>query len=66
MGYFMKMLWRDREKCEDFVHDLFSKIINVTNKEEIYALFDFSVSEYWQTHYQFDIISLKKKKKFKK
>lgn len=27
MGYFMRMLWRDREKAEDFVHDLFSKII---------------------------------------
>lgn len=27
MGYFMRMLWRDREKAEDFVHDLFAKII---------------------------------------
>ena len=26
-GYFMKMLARDKEKCEDMVHDLFSKII---------------------------------------
>lgn len=27
MGYFMRMLWRDREKAEDFIHDLFAKII---------------------------------------
>lgn len=27
LGYFMRMLWRDREKAEDFVHDLFAKII---------------------------------------
>lgn len=26
-GYFMKMLARDKEKCEDMVHDLFAKII---------------------------------------
>ena len=26
-GYFMNMLWRDKEKAEDFVHDLFAKII---------------------------------------
>lgn len=26
-GYFMNMLWRDREKAEDFVHDLFAKLI---------------------------------------
>lgn len=26
-GYFMKMLSRDKEKCEDMVHDLFAKII---------------------------------------
>ena len=26
-GYFMKMLARDKEKCEDMVHDLFANII---------------------------------------
>ena len=26
-GYFMKLLARDQEKCEDMVHDLFTKII---------------------------------------
>lgn len=28
MHYFMRMLWKDREKAEDFVHDLFTKFIN--------------------------------------
>ena len=27
LGYFMRMLWRDREKAEDFVHDIFAKIV---------------------------------------
>jgi RNA polymerase sigma-70 factor, ECF subfamily len=27
-GYFYKMLWSDREKAEDFMHDLFVKIID--------------------------------------
>ncbi len=28
LQYFMRMLWKDREKAEDFVHDFFAKIIN--------------------------------------
>ena len=27
MGYFFRKLWKDREKAEDFVHDLFAKIV---------------------------------------
>ena len=27
LGYFIRMLWKDREKAEDFVHDIFAKII---------------------------------------
>ena len=27
LGYFMRMLWKDREKAEDFVHDIFAKIV---------------------------------------
>jgi RNA polymerase sigma-70 factor (ECF subfamily) len=27
LAYFARMLWKDREKAEDFVHDLFAKII---------------------------------------
>jgi RNA polymerase sigma-70 factor (ECF subfamily) len=26
-GYFQNLLWRDKEKAEDFVHDLFAKLI---------------------------------------
>lgn len=25
LGYFISKLWRDREKSEDFVHDIFAK-----------------------------------------
>ncbi|MFN5030790.1 MAG: RNA polymerase sigma factor [Flavobacteriia bacterium] len=27
-SYFMRMLWRDKEKSEDFLHDLFAKIVH--------------------------------------
>lgn len=27
LGYFIRMLWKDREKSEDFVHDIFAKIV---------------------------------------
>lgn len=27
LNYFFRMLWKDKEKAEDFVHDLFAKII---------------------------------------
>lgn len=27
LGYFMRMLWKDREKAEDFMHDIFAKIV---------------------------------------
>lgn len=27
VNYFMRMLWRDKEKAEDFLHDLFAKLI---------------------------------------
>ncbi len=28
ISYFMRMLWRDREKAEDFLHDLFTKLVH--------------------------------------
>lgn len=28
ISYFMRMMWRDREKAEDFLHDLFTKLIH--------------------------------------
>jgi len=46
--------------------NLFSKIIEAKTLGEFYHLFDISVSEYWQTHYQFDKTSPKKKKMFSK
>ncbi|MDI1256491.1 MAG: DUF2851 family protein [Flavobacterium sp.] len=41
---------------------LFSKIIAAQTIEMIYEIFDVAVSEYWQSHYQFDRESSKKKK----
>ena len=29
-AYFKRLLWNDQEKAEDFVHDLFAKIIQKT------------------------------------
>jgi hypothetical protein len=46
--------------------NLFSKIISVFKLEDYYSLFDISVSDYWQSHYQFDKESPIKKKKFSK
>ena len=42
--------------------NLFSKVIDAKNIEELYKIFNVSVSEYWQTHYNFDKISPKKAK----
>ncbi len=28
VNYFCRMLWKDREKAQDFMHDLFTKIVN--------------------------------------
>lgn len=44
--------------------NLFSKIIAIQRVEELYQLFDISVNSYWETHYQFDKESPKKKKPF--
>jgi Protein of unknown function (DUF2851) len=46
--------------------NLFSKIIAITSIKKIYEIFDISVSEYWQTHYQFDKLSPKKRKSLSK
>ena len=42
--------------------NLFSKISTLKSLENIYEVFEVSVSEYWQNHYQFDKESPKKKK----
>ena len=46
--------------------NLFSKIIAAKTLEEMYQLFEITISDYWQTHYQFDKESPKKKKQFSK
>jgi hypothetical protein len=46
--------------------NLFTKIIEVKSINEIYQLFEISVSDYWQTHYNFDKISTRKDKSLSK
>ncbi len=46
--------------------NLFSKIVATHTLEGFYELFDVGVSLYWQSHYQFDRESPKKKKQFSK
>jgi len=43
--------------------NLFSKIMNVNSIEEIYDLFNVEISSYWETHYNFDKVSVQKRKK---
>lgn len=47
-------------------HNLFSKLMDVKKVKDIYSLLDVAVSPYWQTHYQFDKESPKKKKQLSK
>jgi hypothetical protein len=46
--------------------NLFSKIIVAKTVKDLYQLFKVTTSNYWQTHYQFDKESPKKKKQFSK
>ena len=46
--------------------NLFSKIISINKIKDVYAIFDIPVSNYWQTHYQFDKQSPQKKKHLSK
>ncbi|MES2544827.1 MAG: DUF2851 family protein [Bacteroidota bacterium] len=46
--------------------NLFSKIIEENNVNELYRVFKIYVSDYWETHYQFDKESPKKKKSLSK
>ena len=46
--------------------NLFSQIITTNTLKNFYNLFDITISKYWQTHYQFDKESSKKKKQFSK
>jgi len=42
--------------------NLFSEIISAKTKEDFYRIFDISASTYWDTHYNFGVTSLHKKK----
>jgi hypothetical protein len=46
--------------------NLFSKISTAKTVDEIYCIFDVSVSDYWKTHYTFDKASSKKEKSLTK
>jgi hypothetical protein len=46
--------------------NLFSKIIEANSIEDIYKIFNLSVSDYWKTHYNFDNASSKKEKSLSK
>ena len=46
--------------------NLFSKVIVAKTIKELHQLFEITISEYWQMHYQFDKESPKKKKQFSK
>lgn len=46
--------------------NLFSQLITIKSAEECYKLFNVNVSGYWETHYQFDKISPKKRKALSK
>jgi hypothetical protein len=46
--------------------NLFSLVMNCSSMNELYQVFNVGVSEYWETHYNFDKESSKKKKKLSK
>lgn len=42
--------------------NLFSRIIALDNKDDFYSLFNICASEYWNTHYNFGVASIERKK----
>ena len=46
--------------------NLFSQLIDAKTKKDFYELFDIYASDYWDTHYNFGISSLKRKKRVTK
>ncbi len=47
-------------------NNLFSQVIEAQTKTDFYELFDICASDYWDTHYNFGISSLKRKKRVTK
>lgn len=50
-----------------FTHqNLFSKLMNISKKEDFYKVFNYKIQEFWQTHYTFEKASKKSTKKLTK
>jgi hypothetical protein len=47
-------------------NNLFSRVIDIQKISDFYNLFNIETSTYWQTHYQLDKESVKKRKRFSK
>jgi len=47
-------------------HHLFSEVISAGTLSELYAIFNVSASSYWDSHYNFQVISAKRKKSLTK
>lgn len=45
---------------------LFSELISIQSITEFYTLFDISASPYWDTHYNFEVVSAKRNKRLTK
>lgn len=45
---------------------LFSKLVTVNSKEDVYNFFDQEASSFWDTHYNFQSVSAKRKKRITK
>ena len=50
--------------CEQ--HNLFSELISKKELTDLYKVFEVSLSDYWQTHYNFGTVSKQSKKKLSK
>ena len=46
--------------------NLFSQVMSINNMKDFYKLFHVGASEYWNTHYNFGVVSLERKKELTK
>tara|TARA_R110002126_G_scaffold277560_3_gene423564 strand:+ start:2030 stop:3301 length:1272 start_codon:yes stop_codon:yes gene_type:complete len=50
-----------------FTHQhLFSKLMHISKKDDFYQIFNFRISDFWQTHYTFEKVSKKSPKRITK
>ena len=45
---------------------LFSKLMHISKKDDFYQIFNFTISDFWQTHYTFEKVSKKSPKRITK